>query len=255
MRDVSFYFIDTSTDEDIISVSSTKQGSEFRKYEVDRLRWLSNKFKIETDADVNENETKLLEDICTLLQQAVASARDIETLLSKSDILSSEQLLHEYGNIYKHLESLVQLIDDKGLSNRFRYVAEYTDAGPGVGVSNIETKIRFVEMCRLHQSDRRIRLHRAPGDSAQNEAERTNACIGDAMVDGGTLHWEKYKPLEGMSEEEIKKMSIEDIEDNERQCNERNAWYVAEQLAMRIDDEPGPGGDFMIADVSESLGE
>ena len=58
----------------------------------------------------------------------------------------------------------------------YPYLAEYTDAGPGVGVSNVETKIRFVEMCRLQNSDRQIRIHRAPGDSAQNEAERTNAC-------------------------------------------------------------------------------
>ena len=136
----------------------------------------------------------------------------------------------------------------------FRYVAEFTDAEPGVGVSHIETKIRFVEMCRLHQSDSRVRLHRAPGDSAQNEAERTNACIGDTMVDGGTLNWEKCVPLEEKSEEEIKAMTIEDIETNEKECSKKNAWYVAEQLAIRIDDQPGPGRDFLIADVPHSFG-
>ena len=140
------------------------------------------------------------------------------------------------------------------MTNSFRYVAEFTDAGPGVGVSNIETKIKIVEMCRLYQSDRRVRLHRATGDSAPNEAERTNDCIGDAMVNGGTLDWEKYVPLEEKSEEEIKTMTIEDIETNEMECSKKNAWYVAEQLAIRIDDQPGPGGDFLIADVSQSLG-
>ena len=37
---------------------------------------------------------------------------------------------------------------------------------------------RFTEMCRVQNTERRVRLHRASGDSAQNEAERTNSAIG-----------------------------------------------------------------------------
>lgn len=33
-------------------------------------------------------------------------------------------------------------------------------------------------MCRIHNTTRRIRIHRASGNSAQNEAERTNSAIG-----------------------------------------------------------------------------
>ena len=40
-------------------------------------------------------------------------------------------------------------------------------------------------VCKLLESDHRMRLHREPHDSAQNEAEeRTNAAIGEALAIG-----------------------------------------------------------------------
>ena len=51
-----------------------------------------------------------------------------------------------------------------------------TDAGPGVSVS-ITLKCVFLEMLKLHEYNHQSmfnRNHQAPGDSAQNEAERTN---------------------------------------------------------------------------------
>ena len=41
------------------------------------------------------------------------------------------------------------------------------DAGPGVGVNNLEIKARFVEMCMIQQTDTRVRIHRARGDSVR----------------------------------------------------------------------------------------
>ena len=152
------------------------------------------------------------------------------------------------------LVSRYRIIKSKKFSSIYPYLSEYTDAGPGVGVSNIETKIRFVEMCQIQNSDRRIRLHRAPGDSAQNESERTNACIGDAMVDGGTLQWETVSPLQGLTDEQIEQLTIEEIKEREKNVSEINAWHVAKELAVRVDDEPGPGGDNMIVNVAEKLG-
>ena len=74
------------------------------------------------------------------------------------------------------------------------------------------------------------------------------------MIDGGTLDWEMYKPLDGMSAVDKNKLTVAKIEEEEKLCAKKNAWYVAEQLTQRIDDKPGPGGDFMIANVSESKG-
>ena len=45
------------------------------------------------------------------------------------------------------------------------------------------------------------RIHRAPHDSGQNEAERSNAAIGEALVDGRALHWEYFQPTDLISED------------------------------------------------------
>lgn len=58
-------------------------------------------------------------------------------------------------------------------------ILKTTDAGPGVGCSNVEVRFRDLEIARIHDSDRVNRVHRARDDSGQNEAERSNAAIGN----------------------------------------------------------------------------
>ena len=53
------------------------------------------------------------------------------------------------------------------------------DAGPGMGSSNFEVQFREVELALLHGSVLRHRVHLASDDQGQNEAERTNAYIGN----------------------------------------------------------------------------
>ena len=94
-------------------------------------------------------------------------------------------------------------------------------------------------------SDRVSRVHRAPGDSGQNEAERSNAAIGDALVDGSALKWNYYATLDGLSQYEIENLSLIDLQKREEDCMEKNAWRVAKEVAQTIDDEPGPAGDYI----------
>ena len=86
-------------------------------------------------------------------------------------------------------------------------ILKTTDAGLGVGETNIEVCFRDVEITRIQSSECINIIHRAPGDSAQNEPERTNASIDDALVDGTALKWEYFKPFDGLTDEEIKKLS------------------------------------------------
>ena len=100
---------------------------------------------------------------------------------------------------------------------------DLTDAGPGVGVSNFEVKFRNAEMCRMFNSDYRIRLHRSRGDSDQGEAERTNSAIGDSVVDGLTIEWERFKKFEGFSQEEIDALGVKEYEELEDERMKKNA--------------------------------
>ena len=209
---------------------------------------------MEPEHKLDDSENELLISLKAKIKKVITFIQDLTKCFAESKTLDPTSLAKEYKAICSNLESIIELIDESRLSSSYQYKAEYTDAGPGVGISNIEAKIWFVEMCRLERPDRQVRIHHAPGNSAQNEVERTNACIGDAMVDGGTLDREVYKAFDGMSTEDMNKLTLENIEEEEKSCKKKNAWHVAEQLARRIDDEPGPGGDFMIFNVSQSRG-
>ena len=120
--------------------------------------------------------------------------------------------------------------------------------------SNVEVKYRDVEMARIFNFDRVNRIHRARDDSGQNEAERSNACIGEALVDGGTMRWQYYKAFDGLTEEEIQALSLDDVKHREELAMEQKAWRVAKDVAERINHEPGPA-DFIQSHLSPQKGE
>jgi len=45
--------------------------------------------------------------------------------------------------------------------------------------------------------------------------KRTNASIGEALVDGTSLKWEYYKPFDGLTEEEIQRLTAKEVLDKE----------------------------------------
>ena len=56
-----------------------------------------------------------------------------------------------------------------------------------------------------------------------------------------------------LTDEQIEQLTIEEIEEREKNVSEINAWHVAKELAVRVDDEPGPDGDYMIVNMVEKL--
>lgn len=88
-------------------------------------------------------------------------------------------------------------------------VLELTDKGPGAGVHNIEVQDLFLLVCQLLESDHRIHLHRAPHDSVQNEAERTNAAIGEALTTGSPVA-PPNDPFHGLPTAELERMCLKD---------------------------------------------
>jgi len=73
-------------------------------------------------------------------------------------------------------------------------------------------------------------------------------------VDGATLECEKYRRFEDLSEEEIKRMSLQSYKGYEKKRMEKNAWYVCSQVAERIDDAPVLK-DYIKSKVREPPGE
>ena len=125
-----------------------------------------------------------------------------------------------------------------------------SDAGPDVGVSNLEVRIRDAEFARIHNSDYRIRVHRSRGDSGQNEAEQTISATGDNVVDGCTIDRNYYKRFDDVSNEEINNMTAKEFQKYERERMSKYAWRVAEIVRERIHDAPVLG-DFITALLAE----
>ena len=149
---------------------------------------------------------------------------------------SDVQLRESIDSIKASCMGLFEVLNDLKQTPIFPIQCDPTDAGAGVRVSNVLVHFRDAEHARMYGSVYRITVHRSRGDSGQNEAERTSCAIADDIVDGGTLPWENEKRFEGMSEEEIEEMSLEELELYEKNRMEGNAWYVTTELTRRIDD-------------------
>ena len=100
-----------------------------------------------------------------------------------------------------------------------------------------------------------IRAHHAPHESGMNAAERSNAAIGDAIVDSGTVDWKHYMPFDGLTDEVISNLTTEDADKLKKTATERNAWWVAHELKNQVNDEPGPAGDYTKAFLASTKDE
>ena len=131
-------------------------------------------------------------------------------------------------------------------------VIEKTDGGPGVAANNFSVHFREAELSLLHRSSQRYRIHLASEDQVFNEAERTNAYVGDALVDGTALKTDYFDKYHGLTESEVEKMSIQELNDHAEKLKERTAWMISEEVKQRIDDEPGPGNSIMKSYLTRS---
>ena len=121
-------------------------------------------------------------------------------------------------------------------------VHEFTDAGPGVGVSNHDVHFRIAEMIMITNLDYYIRHHLATDDSSHNEVERMQSYVGDAICDGGPINWEYKEQYEGLTDADLLKMSYTELESCELDRMKFNAFKVCDELTLRIDGVPAPNG-------------
>lgn len=249
VSDYTNYFLDTSEKEDIVRVEKSENGKH-KEYERKRIDSLvhgldtaMNKYQI-----LNDLQQDLIEPLTEKVESCLNYAKSIQTKINAS---SGKMLYNMYMPLFDLCTDMLMACESLHAFDMKSIVAENTDAGPGVGVSNFEVGFRMAEISRIHKTERRTRVHRSRGDSSHNESERTNACIGEALVDGGAIKWEYFKPLDGITEEDIEAMGIDEIAKEEDECMERNAWKVADEVVERVHMEPGPAGDLMLGMLTE----
>lgn len=249
---MTFYFEDCTMKSDVMCVTTT-QGCKFEAYEIKKLNWLNTQLSeaVESFQEEKGNLTRT-SDIAngTELLGLINDIKEANDTLKNDETNNANCLWAHLEKVNSLCKATVTFIDNLELPPLCDYILQATDAGPGVGVCNVEVKYRDIEMSRINAWTHMNRIHRAPHDSGQNEAERSNAAIGEALVDGRALKWEYFKPTDIMSEEEIKKLTVAEIKELEAETMERNAWQVSQEVVSRIDGEPGPAGDCMKAFVT-----
>ena len=120
----------------------------------------------------------------------------------------SPRMRHDQLNInckYSHKENAVNLgdaaiafINGLKLLPLCDHILQAKDAGPRVGAFKTLRCQGFNTWTHMN------RIHRAPHDSGQNEAERSQAAMGQAFVDGRALHWEYFQPTDLIRMKELR---------------------------------------------------
>jgi hypothetical protein len=225
-----YQYLDMCMEEDIEKITDDRMCPH-RAYEIQRLDHLL--ARVDAGHNVG-NAPDAIADMQVMIPQLKGGAEEMKVKLAEANPVSYD----DFTTLTDICSSILGNIKRLQLPNLRPRVAHFTDAGPGVGVSNVAVKFRDAELARLEKSDYRVRVHRARGDSGQNEAERTNSASGDAIVDGKTIEWEYHKKFEGMTSDERAAMSINEFDVYEARRMARNAWHVSEDLANRLDGAP-----------------
>lgn len=157
-------------------------------------------------------------------------------------LTSGNKVGKSYSNLYDDLSNkcnkLLEMLQNLRLPVVKPRWYDNSDAGPGVGITNFGVKFRDAELTILYERDYACRLHSARGSSGDNEAERTNSAVGDCIVDGATLQWNKFQKFHNLTDDEISNLTIQDYDSHEETRMEMNAWWVAKELSYRIDGAP-----------------
>ncbi len=254
IHDILFYFKDCTLKSDV-SCMSNEPDCPYRQYEEEKLNWLQ--------TQLSSAESVWKEDVISLsctedISKGTQLLAQVQSIKEASEEISATST--DPVEFWSQVESLLELshktlqfIDQLLLPRLYNYILEATDAGPGVGVSNLEVKYRDIEMARINGWTHLNRVHRAPHDSGQNEAERSNAAIGEALVTGQTIKWNYFHATDGLNTEQIDLLSVEEMKKLEEDAVERNAWRITHDIVTRIDGEPGPAGDCMKALVTSKV--
>ncbi|CAH3032576.1 unnamed protein product, partial [Porites lobata] len=197
LHDDLFLYYDMTESDDLDKISGeTGSNCKFFTYEKERAEHLKlridNLLQFCEDTEMSEHNRALFASQIIPVTKRILDAID-DLFKEEVDSMEKDARKDRILRVTSSCKHGLEVLGDLCLPPVKPRWADLTDAGPSVGVSNYEVRFRDAELARVHNSDYRVRCHRWRGDSGQGEAERTNSAISDALVDGATLEWEKYR--------------------------------------------------------------
>ena len=146
-------------------------------------------FELHKDKLTTEEKVKVGHLVSDEIKNVELEIRQLIEVLNEEKQMENIVLFDKFNSICVLISATIEKINTYQLPDLRTMLIEFTDAGPGVGVGNIEVKFRAAQKVRILNLDYLIRHHLAPGDSS-NEVERVQSLVGDAIVDGGPIFWE-----------------------------------------------------------------
>ena len=216
-----------SNKSDVLNISRNL-GCAHRQYEILRATSLVHILTSFQDAFEEERNNYLDVDMNTLA----------ELVNSSTELLGKLQSDCHHSVIWNAMEALIKSCRQnvtnlaECLPEFKSRIHEFTDAGPGVGITNHDVNVCCAEIILLTGIDYYIRHDLANSDSSQNEVERCQSYVGDAICDGGALIWEYKSSYEGLTEEQISAMSFDELEKSEHDRMKYNAFKVCEERIL-----------------------
>ena len=213
---------------------------DYKGYQINRyniiLRSLWSVFKTFTthQETLNQVETERFEILKPKLENLHSAVINVKNSLSAANFQVAEVWRSEIAIVDLCSLILKEMSKYRLPELKLRYL-EWSDAGPGVGITNNDVRYRTGQKVRIINADYLIRLHLANGDNSHNEVERCQAYVGDAICDGGALEWEHKKLLDQKTIEDLRQMSSDELADYKLKRMTYNAYKVCEEVASRID--------------------
>ena len=201
------------------------------EYERQKLQFLKRNFA-DVPEDIVHELAELDSKLVDGLAEGVVLAENLLDVLPTTSecIWASETKIIDLCNL---IQSELGMI--VGLPRLKDKVLDLTDAGPGVGLSNHAVLYRVCSEIMICKYDYYTRVHLAPNDSSNNEVERIQSSIGDAICDGGALDWDYFPKFSDVLEEDVKNWTVAEHESYEWDRMERNAFAVCEEVNRRVD--------------------
>lgn len=170
VKDKIAHFMEATTKEDVKSVT-INDNCVFKQYEQERIH----SFEIYLNRAMDmyllnfqsmcDDEQKKLEELHVGIIKLLKTISTVNTCIDQK---SGIPLWLEYQKLIDVCKNIIQLFTLWDLPLVKSRIMEFTDGGPGVGVNNIDVKVRTCERFLIWNTDYFIRHHLANDDSSQN---------------------------------------------------------------------------------------
>ena len=209
------HFQDACVREDVLHVNG--EQCRFREYQLKLLHATKDyvmhaeEMYSESSQNISQNEGAYFEEIDKSVKEFVSLLDRICEDMGKK--LSGERFWQAFTELIAISNVILTCIKKVHLPEIRSNICELTDGGPSVAVNNRDVQFKIAEKVRILNASRYNRVHPGRLMSGDNEAERTNSAISEALGIGHTIHADYYAPFDGLESNEIDSLDILEYEE------------------------------------------